>query len=151
MMPSGRCCGRAPSTAGTRIWGPAPVRKADKCWAKEGRSIRRYPAATREISPFILLFQGNREGVREHDDVSPPLNAIAVNPVVADYRADASRRDTPSFRSTIADAHAILRGGIGRHVVSHGATPDRSTRQDFTSSKIFLATLPAVMAVGQPE
>jgi len=67
---------------------------------------RFYPS-TKE-APSILYFHGNGEVVYDYDDIATLYNRLGINLFVADYRGYGQSGGTPSFSSTVADAHVIF-------------------------------------------
>ena len=68
---------------------------------------RLYTAA--RTGPSILFFHGNGEVVYDYDGIAPFYKRLGINLFVADYRGYGRSTGTPSFASTVADAHAIFR------------------------------------------
>ncbi|HEY48796.1 MAG TPA: alpha/beta hydrolase [Dehalococcoidia bacterium] len=91
-------------------WTPPPPGATDHSVPiEEGVSIscRFYHAS--ESAPSILYFHGNGEVVYDYDDIATLYNGIGANLFVADYRGYGQSTGTPSFASTVADAHVIFK------------------------------------------
>jgi pimeloyl-ACP methyl ester carboxylesterase len=56
----------------------------------------------------LLLFHGNGEVVSDYDDSAGLFAAAGFGLAVVDYRGYGQSTDSPSLRTTIADAHVIL-------------------------------------------
>lgn len=67
---------------------------------------RFYPSS--KSAPSILYFHGNGEVVYDYDDIATLYNRLGINLFVADYRGYGRSGGTPSFSSTVADAHVIF-------------------------------------------
>ena len=90
-------------------WAPLPPGATDHMVpVGEGISIscRFYPVS--ESSPSILFFHGNGEAVYDYDGIAPLYNRLGINFFVADYRGYGQSNGSPSFSSTISDAHVIF-------------------------------------------
>ena len=68
---------------------------------------RFYPSG--KEAPSILYFHGNGEVVYDYDDIATLYNRLGINLFVADYRGYGRSGGTPSFSSTVADAHIIFK------------------------------------------
>jgi len=89
---------------------PPPRNASDHSAAVEkdiSIGCRFYPAS--ESAPSILYFHGNGEVVSDYDDVAVLYNRIGINLFVADYRGYGQSGGTPTFSSTVADAHSIFK------------------------------------------
>ncbi len=81
--------------------------------------LRRH--AARSARCELLLFHGNGEVVADYDEAAPAFLEAGAALSVVDYRAYGQSSGTPSMRSLIDDAHAVLAAlGSARPVIVMG-------------------------------
>jgi len=78
---------------------------------------------TRAALPTLLLFHGNGEVVADYDGAAEQFADAGVNLAVMDYRGYGRSSGTPTLRTTLSDAHAVLdavRARVGSPVIVMG-------------------------------
>jgi alpha-beta hydrolase superfamily lysophospholipase len=68
--------------------------------------VRTHPAP--DGARMLLLFHGNGEVIADYDDAAAEFAAAGARLVVADYRGYGRSTGTPSLRTAVSDAYAVL-------------------------------------------
>lgn len=90
-------------------WTPTPEGAEDySILAEEGISLSGRFFLAGAAAPTILFFYGNGETAVDYDGIAPLYNRIGVNFFVVDYRGYGGSGGSPTFSTTVSDAHVAL-------------------------------------------
>lgn len=120
----------------------APPRGAvDTMVAVDGAQLHVRTHAAPEQARTLLLFHGNGEVVADYDEAGARFAAVGARLVVTDYRGYGASTGTPSLRTAISDARAVL-DAVGGPVIVMGRSLGSACAID-----LYAANLPRVVAV----
>lgn len=120
---------------------PPPAGATDTMVAVDGAQLHVRTHAAREGARTLVLFHGNGEVVADYDDAAADFAAAGARLVVMDYRGYGRSTGTPSLRTAIADAHAVIAAVPGPVIVMGRSLGSAC------AAELYAANLPAITGV----
>ncbi len=118
-----------------------PPGATDAMVAVEGAELHVRTHAAPEGARTLLLFHGNGEVVADYDEAGAQFAAAGARLVVTDYRGYGRSTGTPSLRTAISDAHAVLAAVRGAVIVMGRSLGSAC------AAELYAANLPTVTGV----